>query len=122
MTEERGLIHLYWGEGKGKTTAAMGLALRGLAAGRRVVIVQFLKGGASGEIPLLESLGAKVLRGKASSRSSRSSGSRQWIRRRVRSGTLTRAARMPGFRRRASSSSRPQASQWFLAVQKPQLR
>ena len=32
MTEERGLIHLYWGEGKGKTTAAMGLALRGLAA------------------------------------------------------------------------------------------
>ena len=35
MTEERGLIHLYWGEGKGKTTAAMGLALRGLAAGRR---------------------------------------------------------------------------------------
>ena len=68
MTEERGLIHLYWGEGKGKTTAAMGLALRGLAAGRRVVIVQFLKGGASGEIPLLESLGAKVLRGKAGSR------------------------------------------------------
>ena len=68
MTEERGLIHLYWGAGKGKTTAAMGLALRGLAAGRRVVIVQFLKGGASGEIPLLESLGAKVLRGKAGSR------------------------------------------------------
>ena len=59
MTEERGLIHLYWGEGKGKTTAAMGLALRGLAAGRRVVIVQFLKGGASGEIPLLESLGIR---------------------------------------------------------------
>ena len=43
-------------------------ALRELAAGRRVVIVQFLKGGASGEIPLLESLGAKVLRGKAGSR------------------------------------------------------
>ena len=32
------------------------------------MIVQFLKGGASGEIPLLESLGAKVLRGKAGSR------------------------------------------------------
>lgn len=65
MTEDRGLIHLYWGEGKGKTTAAMGLALRSLGAGRRVVIVQFLKGGRSGEIPLLQSLGAQVFRGKA---------------------------------------------------------
>lgn len=60
-----GLVHLYWGEGKGKTTAAMGLALRALSAGRRVVIVQFLKGRQTGEIPLLEQLGARVLRGKA---------------------------------------------------------
>lgn len=60
-----GLVHLYWGEGKGKTTAAMGLALRSLGAGRRVVIVQFLKGRQTGEIPLLEQLGARVLRGKA---------------------------------------------------------
>jgi cob(I)alamin adenosyltransferase len=60
-----GLVHLYWGEGKGKTTAAMGLALRSLGAGRKVVVVQFLKGGPSGEIPLLEQLGARVLRGKA---------------------------------------------------------
>ena len=53
----RGLIHLYWGDSKGKTTAAMGLALRALAAGRRVVIVQFLKGRPSGEVPLLTGLG-----------------------------------------------------------------
>ena len=62
---EIGLLHLYYGDGKGKTTAAMGLALRALGNGKKVVIVQFLKGGKSGEIPLLEQLGAKVFRGKA---------------------------------------------------------
>ena len=62
---EQGLLHLYWGDGKGKTTAAMGLALRALGSGKRVVIVQFLKGGRSGEVPLLEQLGAKIYRGKA---------------------------------------------------------
>ena len=50
---------------KGKTTAAMGLALRALGSGKRVVIVQFLKGGNSGEIPLLAQLGAEIYRGKA---------------------------------------------------------
>ena len=63
--ESLGLLHLYYGDGKGKTTAAMGLALRALGSGKRVVIVQFLKGGQSGEIPLLEQLGAKIYRGKA---------------------------------------------------------
>ena len=60
-----GLLHLYYGDGKGKTTAAMGLALRALGSGKKVVVLQFLKGGQSGEIPLLEQLGAKIYRGKA---------------------------------------------------------
>ena len=62
--EQMGLLHLYYGDGKGKTTAAMGLALRALGSGKRVVIVQFLKGGQSGEIPLLAQLGARIFRGK----------------------------------------------------------
>ena len=67
---EQGLLHLYWGDGKGKTTAAMGLALRALGSGKRVVIVQFLKGGNSGEIPLLAQLGAEIYRARPDRNSS----------------------------------------------------
>ena len=59
----KGLIHLYWGEGKGKTTAAMGLALRALGRGRGVTVVQFLKDGTSGELEPLRRLGAVVYSG-----------------------------------------------------------
>ncbi len=40
----KGLIHVYTGDGKGKTTAALGLALRAAGAGMKVFIGQFLKG------------------------------------------------------------------------------
>lgn len=50
MPFEKGLTHFYFGGGKGKTTAAMGLAARVLGRGGRVVIVQFLKDGESGEM------------------------------------------------------------------------
>ena len=54
------MLHLYWGNGKGKTTAAMGLALRALGHGRKVVVVQFLKDGTSGEIEPLRHMGAVI--------------------------------------------------------------
>lgn len=60
----QGLVHLYCGDGKGKTTAAMGLALRALARGHKVAVVQFLKDGTSGEVDLLRRLGATVLSGE----------------------------------------------------------
>ena len=45
--------HFYYGDGKGKTTAAMGLALRAVGRGIPTVILQFLKDGSSGEIRAL---------------------------------------------------------------------
>lgn len=41
----KGMVHVYTGDGKGKTTAALGLALRAWGAGRRVKIIYFDKGG-----------------------------------------------------------------------------
>ena len=40
-----GLVHVYTGNGKGKTTASLGLALRASGHGMKVLIIQFMKGG-----------------------------------------------------------------------------
>ena len=48
------MIIVYTGNGKGKTTAALGLALRAAGWGKRVLIIQFLKKQETGEIKLLK--------------------------------------------------------------------
>lgn len=53
---DKGLIHIYCGDGKGKTTAAMGLAIRAAGREKKVFITQFLKSGKSGELVSLEKL------------------------------------------------------------------
>ncbi len=55
-------VQVYTGDGKGKTTAAMGLALRAAGGGLCVKVVHFLKGRDSGEVPALEKLGVEVRR------------------------------------------------------------
>ena len=59
--KNRGLVHLYCGDGKGKTTAAVGLAVRHSGRGGKVVFAQFLKDGTSGECRVLAKLGVTVL-------------------------------------------------------------
>ena len=58
---EKGLILVFTGHGKGKTTAGLGLVLRTLGHGERVAVVQFIKGGwEPGEARALQSFGDQV--------------------------------------------------------------
>jgi len=62
-SETAGRIQVYTGDGKGKTTAAVGLCVRAAGAGLRVIFVQFVKGGRrSSELDALERLGVTVVR------------------------------------------------------------
>ncbi len=59
---EKGLLIVHTGPGKGKSTAAFGLALRALGRGFRVGVVQFIKGGwTTGERPALERFGDRIV-------------------------------------------------------------
>ena len=60
MQKETRYIHVYTGDGKGKTTAALGLTLRAVGAGWRVLFTQFLKHGKFSEIKALKRLGDQV--------------------------------------------------------------
>lgn len=62
MSREKGLVLVYTGNGKGKTTAALGLAVRALGHDQKVCIIQFLKSpsGVYGEKNLFEKLGVEI--------------------------------------------------------------
>lgn len=55
------MLHIYYGDGKGKTTAAIGLACRMIGAGKRVQCIQFLKDGNSSEVGILKNIGVDVV-------------------------------------------------------------
>ncbi len=58
-----GLLHIYCGDGKGKTTASLGLAIRAVGAGLSVCFLQFMKGGDTAELNTLKHIpGIKVMR------------------------------------------------------------
>lgn len=63
--EKLGLIHIYCGDGKGKTTASLGLAIRSAGAGFKVFILQFLKNWDTSELNSLELIpNIEIIRGK----------------------------------------------------------
>ncbi len=64
IREKLGKLHLYAGDGKGKTTAAAGLAVRASGNGLKVLFVQFLKSGKSAELQQMEKLGISVVSGQ----------------------------------------------------------
>ena len=68
----KGLIHIYFGDGKGKTTAAVGLCVRCAGGGGKVLFYQFMKDGSSGEIDVMKKIdGVDVIDGYRKSKFSK---------------------------------------------------
>ncbi|MCX8197637.1 MAG: cob(I)yrinic acid a,c-diamide adenosyltransferase [Candidatus Micrarchaeota archaeon] len=63
MPRKQGLVHVLTGDGNGKTTSAVGVAVRACGHGLKVAFVQFLKGGLSGEVSAMRKLGIEVISG-----------------------------------------------------------
>ena len=59
---KKGLVQIYTGDGKGKTTAALGLALRSLGHQKKVCIIQFMKKGSYGEFKAIKKIPKVVIR------------------------------------------------------------
>ena len=55
------MLHVYTGDGKGKTTASVGLAVRYCGSGKKVCVFQFLKDGTSSELLALRKIGVHVI-------------------------------------------------------------
>jgi len=60
MPLEEGFVQVYTGNGKGKTTAAIGLAVRALGSGLRVLFVQFMKNYPYGEVTVLQNISGRL--------------------------------------------------------------
>ncbi|MCR4369013.1 MAG: cob(I)yrinic acid a,c-diamide adenosyltransferase [archaeon] len=73
-----GLVQVYWGNGKGKTTASLGLAIRALGRGLKVHLVQFMKGGIS-SVPDFEEYGELVSLKKLAGFSHERFGLKEWV-------------------------------------------
>jgi cob(I)alamin adenosyltransferase len=56
MNEQTGYVQVYTGNGKGKTTASIGLAIRALGAGKKVLMIQFMKSMSYSEHKILQTL------------------------------------------------------------------
>ena len=60
MDEEKGLTQIYCGPGKGKTSVAIGQAIRAVGHGKRAIVIQFLKGRATSRLDYLNAMEPEV--------------------------------------------------------------
>lgn len=60
MDDEKGLTQIYCGQGKGKTSVAIGQAIRAVGHGKRAIVIQFLKGRATSRLDYLNAMEPEV--------------------------------------------------------------